>query len=109
MRNITKKIMIYSMVGMMQVGLGATVGATVIEASAFDNGGSQIVQLDRRGDRDERERHENYRHQREMRRHDHESHRDWNDRQWRENQRHDNTMNEIEAGLVGFVLGSVIN
>ena len=97
------------MVGMMQVGLGATVGATVIEASAFDNGGSQIVQLDRRGDGDERERHENYRHQREMRRHDHESHRDWNDRQWRENQRHDNTMNEIAAGVVGFLLGSAIN
>jgi hypothetical protein len=109
MRNLTKKIMIYSMVGMMQLGLGATVGATVIEASSFDNGGSQIVQLDRRGDRHERERHENYRHQREMRRHDHESHRDWNDRQWRENQRHDNTMNEIAAGVIGYLIGSATN
>jgi len=45
MRNIAKKIMIYSMVGMMQIGLGAT----VIEASPLfnDNEGSQrIVQLD---------------------------------------------------------------
>jgi hypothetical protein len=114
MRNLTKKIMIYSMVGMMQLGLGATVGATVIEASPFHNDGSQIVQLsydhnDRQYRHDERQRHENYRHEREMRRRDHESRRDWNDRQWRENQRHDNTMNEIEAGMIGFILGSVIN
>jgi hypothetical protein len=109
MKSLAKKIMIYSMVGMMQLGLGATVGATVIEASAFDNGGSQLVQLDRRGDRAERERHENYRHEREMRRRDHESRRDWNDRQWRENQQHDNTMNEIAAGVVGYLLGSAIN
>jgi hypothetical protein len=31
------------------------------------------------------------------------------DCQWRENQQHDNTMNEIEAGLLGFVVGSVVN
>jgi hypothetical protein len=113
MKSIAKRIMIYSMVGMMQLGLGATVGATVIEASAFDNGGSQIVQLDEHNDRqyrhDQRQREENRRHEREMRRHDRESDQDWNDRQWRENQQHDNTMNEIEAGLLGFVLGSVIN
>jgi hypothetical protein len=109
MKNLAKKIMIYSMAGMMQLGLGATVGATAIEASAFDNGGSQIVQLDRQGDHDQRQREENRRHEREMHRHDGESDRDWNDRQWAENQRHDNTMNEIEAALAGFVLGSVVN
>ena len=76
------------MVGMMQLGLGATVGATVIEASAFDNGGSHIVQLDDRHD------HENFRHEREMRRHYYENDRDWNDRQWRENQRHEHYRHE---------------
>jgi hypothetical protein len=103
MKNITKKLMIYSMVGMMQMGLGAA----AIEASPLHTDGSpKIVQLD---DRHDRERHENERHQREMRRHDHESDRDWHDRQERENQQHDNTMNEIAAGVVGFVLGSAIN
>ena len=114
MRNATKKIMIYSMVGLMQFGLGAT----VIEASPlYNDGSSRIVQLDREydhggdrhRDREERRHRENYRHEREMRRHDYENDRDWNDRQWRENQRHDNTMNEIAAGVIGFVIGSAIN
>ncbi len=116
MRSLTERIMIYSMVGMMQLGLGATVGATVIEASAFNNDGSQIVQLDsgdypdnQQNNHDQRQRQENDRHQREMRRRDHESDRDWHNRQARENQQHDNTMNEIGAGLLGFVVGSAIN
>jgi hypothetical protein len=83
MKSLTKRIMIYSMAGMMQLGLAATVGATVIEASAFDNGGSQIVQLDDRHDQ------ENFRHEREMRRHDHENDRDWHERQRHENERHE--------------------
>ena len=87
MKNLTKKIMIYSMAGMMQIGLGATVGATVIEASAFDNGGSQIVQLDRHDG--ERHHHHHYRDDR--------------------NDDNDNTMNEIAAGAIGFVLGSAIH
>ena len=107
MNNITKKIMMCALAGIMQVGLGAA----VIEASQLHNDNSQrIVQLDDRHDEHDRRQHEeNERHEREMRRHDHESEREWHDRQWRENQRHDNTMNEIEAGLIGFVLGSVVN
>jgi hypothetical protein len=47
MKNIIKKIMIYAMVGMMQVGLGAT----VVAASPLHNDGPQrIVQLDDRHD-----------------------------------------------------------
>ena len=106
MKNLAEKIMIYSMVGMMQLGLGATLGATVIEASAFDNGGSQIVQLDRRGDREEQE---NRRHEHEMRRHNNEGEREWHERQAQENQQHDNTMNEIAAGVIGYLLGSANN
>ncbi len=104
MNNLTKKMMIYSMVGMMQVGLGAT----VVAASPLYNDGSQrMVQLDdRHRDRDERQRQENQRHEREMRRHDHEGDREWRERQDRERQRHDNTMNEIAAGIVGIIIGT---
>jgi len=104
MNRITKKIMIYSLAGMMQLGLGAS----VIEASPLHvDGTSGMVQLDNRhGNRDEQKRQENERHEREMRRHNNESDRDWNDRQQRENQRHDNTMNEIIAGVIGIVIGS---
>jgi len=106
MNSLTKKIMIYSLAGIMQAGLGAS----VIEASPLHtDGAQQIIQLDRHDGRDRREerRHEeNRRHQREMQRRHHESDRDWNDRQWRENQRHDNTMNEILAGVIGIVIGS---
>ncbi|HEY3423216.1 MAG TPA: hypothetical protein VGL27_00355 [Negativicutes bacterium] len=120
MKNIVKKVTIYSMVGIMQVGFGAS----VIEASPLYNDESQrIVQLEHRDHRgndrhrdherqrehDRREREENQRHEREMRRHRHESYRDWHDRQERERRRHDNTMNEITAGLIGILIGSQIN
>ena len=121
MKNIIKKIAIFSMVGMMQLGLGIS----AIEASPLHNNGSQqIVQLDnrnhhdserererneRRREHDRRQREENQRHQREMQRRHHESEREWHERQERERQRHDNTMHEIEAGLIGILIGSQIN
>jgi len=109
MKNMAKKIVIYSLAGIMQLGIGAS----VIEASPLHTGGTpQIVQLDRHDDYrrhggGERRRHEeNMRHERAMHRHYRESDREWNNRQWRENQRHDNTMNEIAAGIIGIVIGS---
>lgn len=113
MKNVVKKMAIFSMVGMMQVGFGAS----VIEASPLHNDGpQQIVQLDRRDhhdnerqrDHDRRQREENERHEREMRRRHHESEREWHERQEREKQRHENTMHEIEAGLIGILIGSQI-
>jgi hypothetical protein len=106
MKNITKKIIVYSMVGLMQVGLGT---AMVAASPLHNDGPQQIVQLDRQSDHDQRQREENQRHEREMRRRDHESDRDWHNRQEQENQQHDNTMHEIEAGLLGFVVGSAVN
>jgi len=106
--------MIYSLAGIMQVGLGAT----VIEASPLHYEGSyRIVQLDdrhghedeRQREHDERQRQENERHEREMRRHQHESEQEWHERQERENQRHDNAMNEIAALLIGIAIGSSSN
>ncbi len=91
MKNITKKIIVYSMVGMMQFGLGAT----LLEASPLHNDDSQrIVRLDNRHDNrqeqhDQRQRQEDKRHGQEMQRHHNENNQDWNNRQWRENQRHE--------------------
>jgi hypothetical protein len=115
MKNIAKKIAVFSMVGMMQLGLGAP----IIEASPLYNDGPQrVAQLDNRGhnndndrqrEHDKREREENQRHEQEMKRHHNESEREWHDRQNKEKQRHDNTMNEIGAGLIGILIGSQIN
>jgi len=107
MNNITKKIMIFSLAGIMQLGLGIS----VMEASPYYGDDSpRMVRLDDRHDEhDRRQREENERHEREMRRHDYESEREWHERQERENQRHENTMNEIEAALLGFIVGSTVN
>jgi hypothetical protein len=114
MNGIAKKIMIYSLAGIMQIGLGAT----VVAASSLQNEGPQrIVQLDdrqrdrndRQREHDDRQSQENDRHNREMQRHDNENDRDWHERQDRENERHDNTMHEIEAGLIGIVIGTIIS
>lgn len=112
MKNIVKKIAVFSMVGMMQVGFGAS----VIEASPLHNDGPQIVQLngrdhhdnERQREHDRRQREENQRHEREMRRRHNESERAWHERQEREKQRHENTMHEIEAGLIGILIGTQI-
>jgi hypothetical protein len=99
MRNLTKKIMIYLMVGMMQVGIGT---AVVVASPLYNDGTQRIVQLDDRQDHhDQRQREENRRHEQEMRRHDGENDRDWNDRQWRENQQHEQIMQDIERELQG--------
>jgi flagellar biosynthesis GTPase FlhF len=116
MKNIVKKIMVYSLAGIMQVGLGS---AVVAASPLYNDSPQRIVQLDDRYDHDrhdeerhrqvERRREENERHEREMRRRNHESEREWHERQRQENERHDNTIHEIEAGILGFILGSVSN
>lgn len=114
MKSIVKKVIIYSMVGMMQLSLGAS----VIEASPRHDD-QQYEQryddrdhdgdYDRHRDHDERLRRENERHEREMHRRDYESRREWRERQERENQRHDDAMNEIAALLIGIAIGSASN
>ncbi len=102
MKNLTKKIMIFSMVGMMQVGFGAA----VLEASPLHTENSnRVVQLDNRHDNgnwrqrehDERLRRENERHKHEMERRKHESRREWRERQERERQHHEDNLREIAA------------
>lgn len=92
MKNVFKKIVIYSMVGVMQLGLGAS----VIEASPRDNDHHDQRYEERVHNREHRIREENQRHEREMRRHHHESEREWRERQHRENERHRHILFEIE-------------
>jgi hypothetical protein len=76
MRKLAKKIMIYSMVGMMQIGLGTA----VVAASPRGDWHQQ---------HNDRQWQENYRHGEEMKQRGGEDHRHWNDRMWRENQQHE--------------------
>lgn len=103
MKSITKKIAIYSMIGIMQIGFGAS----VIEASPLQNDFSPMQQgffrpgpgpdhHDRdRFERERRERIENERHEREMRRRPHETKKQWRERQKHENERHQRELYKI--------------
>jgi hypothetical protein len=115
MKILAQKTLIYSMIGLMQVGLFASIA----EAATFHNNSSQqVVQFNSRHDRDrdrdqdrqrehdKRLRKENERHEREMRRRPHERERDWHERQERERERHDRELRDIAALLIGIVIGS---
>jgi len=103
MRSITKKMMIYSLAGMLQLGFGAS----IIEASPLHNVnlpvGQQYDQYAQRGpgpnpnerDRHEKERAENQRHEHEMKRRPHESEKAWQKRQKKEIQRHEKALRQI--------------
>lgn len=85
MKNIVKKIVIFSVVGMMQIGFGVS----VIEASTLYNPYSMQQQDNQEQDRHEAERIENERHEHAMERRPNESDREWDERQKRENERHE--------------------
>ncbi len=115
MNNIVKKLVIYPMVGIMQVSFGAAVASA---SPIYYNEPQRIVQLDnhhhnrdndRRREHNRRLREENKRHEQEMRRHRGESERAWRERQKRENQRHDDSLREIAALLIGIAIGSSID
>ena len=105
MNSVVKKIAIYSMIGIMQIGFGAS----VIEASPLQNDPSPMQQrFDRPGqrqgwhererferERHERERIENERHEREMKRRPHETRKQWRERQKHENERHERELYKI--------------
>ena len=113
MKNISRKLIIYTMIGVMQLSFGAA----VIEASpAYNKNPQRIVQLDdrqqhhgRQQEHDKRYQAENRRHELEMQRHHNENMRDWHERQCRENDRHNNELNEIEAFLLGVVIGVIVS
>jgi hypothetical protein len=118
MKSIAKKIMIYSLAGIMQVGLGAT----VVAASPLYNNGPQIVQLDRHDDHDQHWREDHDRqwrdHDREWRDHDrawreHEGDRAWRERhahEWHDWYRwhHDNGDEGFNAFIMGVIAGAIL-
>ncbi|SFL40523.1 hypothetical protein [Pelosinus propionicus] len=102
MKSIVKKIVVFSMVGMMQIGLGAS----IIEASPLYNEPVPMQQQNNwkvgngerfEHERQERERAENQRHEREMKRRPHETKKQWHERQKRENERHERELREIRS------------
>jgi len=119
MKIVAKKVIIYSMLGLMQVGMLSSVAAAA-PGPLHNSSSQQIVQLDRhdghdnrdndrRRQHDERMRQENQRHEREMRRHPNEGRRAWRERQERERDRHDRELRDIGALLLGIVIGSASN
>jgi len=91
MKNIVKKIVVFSMVGMMQIGLGVS----VIEASP------PIQQQDDQDQvRHEAENSENERHEHAMEQRSNESEREWGERQQRENERHERKLWVIAHAIV---------
>lgn len=94
MKSIAKKIVIFSMIGLMQVGLGAS----VIEASPRHDDKHQRYEQrerDRDRDRDHRIREEQRRHEREMQRRENEREQDWKERQQREKEHHEEVMRTL--------------
>lgn len=105
MKNIIKKVVIFSMIGMMQIGLGAS----VIEASPRHNNPAPVQEKDDRHDRDKghdrhaRERVEKERHEHEMERRHHENEREWHERQRQEKERHEENMRRIARGILELI------
>lgn len=97
MKSIAKKIIIYSMIGIMQIGLGAS----VIEASPrhHDNQHEQRYE-----DRDHRIQEEIERHKREMMRREHEEEWEWRERQEREKAHHEEVMRAIGGLALLYLL-----
>ena len=95
MRSITKKVLIYSLISIMHVGLGTT----VMEAASLYPENPQQIRLDSsQNQRDEQQRQENIRHQIASQRHVNENDQSWKNRQRHENQQHNNTMSQIDGG-----------
>lgn len=101
MNSILKKVTVFSMIGLMQVGLGVA----VIEASPAQHDPHRFEQRDNDRHRQEQERNhrikaENERHEREMKRRPHESKKDWHQRQKQEKERHQKAIRDIAALLI---------
>ena len=109
MKSIMKKIIVYSMVGILQCGLGTA----VLEASPkhseqpsrYENHYNKNNHNDRRNiEREKQRQEENERHAREMQRRHNESEREWRDRQQQENERHEQTINTIMGVALVYAL-----
>ena len=104
MKNLAKKTIIYSMVGIMQIGLSASVAL----ANPGPNDNNRPFEYreghhdrdhdqERQREHDRRLKEENERHEKEMKRRPHESKREWHERQKYENERHEKELHKIDA------------
>ena len=97
MNGLVKKTIIYSMVGLMQVGLFATVAEAsprLVEMSRYEDRHDHH-RRDIEREKEHRLREENRRHEHEMRRRPFESRRAWHERQQREIERHRRAVHDI--------------
>lgn len=106
MKSLVKKVVIYSMVAILQCGIGAaTLEASPRQDNHQNRDRHEQVRYENnhqnRNDREMRHREENARHEREMERRHHESERQWHERQRIENERHDQILRDI--GVVALV------
>lgn len=101
MNSMIKKIMVFSLVGIMQAGLGTA----LTEASPVHHDGESRMEEhhDHHREREARQRRhdaevrrENERYEREMRRHEDESWHAWRQRRAHENHRHEEELHRIE-------------
>ena len=108
MKGMAKKFIIYSVVGVLQFGIGM---ATLEAAPRPDNQRPAHNYEDRdqqqhlrdsqhKHDRERRMQEERKRHEREMLRREHESEHEWRERQRLENERHNQAMDALAAAVV---------
>jgi hypothetical protein len=114
MNRITKNIITYSLVGVLQLGLGAA----TIEASPRHNDRQPPTRSEHRmheysyrdgqhdRDRDRRIHEERARHEREMIRREHEHEHEWRERQRLESERHEREMMLLGAALLITILNN---
>lgn len=95
MNALAKKMVIYSMVGLMQVGLFAAVAEASPREAEMSRYEDRHDRRDFERAREHRLQEENRRHEHEMRRRPFESRRAWHERQQREIERHRHAVREI--------------
>jgi hypothetical protein len=97
MKSFVKKGIIYSLIGIMQLGIGAS----VIEASPKHENRHHKQHWD---NRDHEIQEERARHEREMERRDHEEEWQWKERQEREKDHHEEVMRTLGGIALLYIL-----
>lgn len=102
MNTIVKKVIVYSMIGILNIGLFATAA----EASPRSEHSYRYERHEgNRSDRECRLREEHWRHEREMQRRHDEDARRWHERQEKERERHDKIVRTIGGiALLAMIL-----
>lgn len=96
MKKLAKKLIIFSMVGLMQVGMFASAAEAAAPRPDDPSGFEQRDEHHHRDmERERRIREENERHEKEMKRRPHESKQHWHERQKHEMERHERAIHEI--------------